>query len=85
MEHYVMETPQLLPTIHPGATARTGCEALGSHPFLTVSEYQRLTGLLRTTASTELHQWADRSDSGIDIAGRGVHRVYIRKNTSVTE
>lgn len=58
---------------------------LETHPFLTVSEYQGLTGLLRTTASTELRQWAYQADSGIDTAGRGVHRVYIRKNIPVVE
>ena len=52
---------------------------LDTHPFLTVSEYQNLTGLLRTAASTELRQWAKISDSGIGIAGKGVHRVYIKK------
>lgn len=58
---------------------------LDTHPFLTVSEYQRLTGLLRTTATNELRQWAYQADSGIDITGRGVHRVYIKKNIPVAE
>ncbi|WP_300702815.1 HU family DNA-binding protein [Bacteroides sp.] len=58
---------------------------LDTHPFLTVSEYQRLTGLLRTTATNELRQWAGQTDSGIETTGRGVHRVYIKKNTTVTE
>lgn len=52
---------------------------LEEHPFLTVHEYQRMTGLLRTTATAELRQWAYLPDSGIGIDGRGTHRVYIRK------
>lgn len=58
---------------------------LDTHPFLTVSEYQRLTGLLRTTATNELRQWADQADSGIDITGRGTHRVYIKKKIIASE
>lgn len=57
---------------------------LDAHPFLTVSEYQRLTGLLRTTATNELRQWAYQADSGIDVAGRGAHRVYVKKNIVVS-
>lgn len=52
---------------------------LESHPFLTVSEYRRMTGLLQTAATNELKQWGHQPDSGIGIAGRGVHRVYIKK------
>lgn len=52
---------------------------LESHSFLTVSEYQQLTGLLRTTATNELKEWVVLSDSGIDTAGRGAYRVYVKK------
>lgn len=52
---------------------------LNEHPYLTVLEYQKLTGLLRTTATNELKQWAALPDSGIDTSGRGSHRVYIKK------
>lgn len=52
---------------------------LDEHPFLTVGSYRRLTGLLQTAATNELRQWADLPDSGIDTAGRGSHRVYIKK------
>lgn len=52
---------------------------LDTHPFLTVSEYRRMTGLLQTAATNELKQWGHQPDSGIGIAGRGVHRVYIKK------
>ena len=52
---------------------------LESYSFLTVSEYQQLTGLLRTTATNELKEWAALPDSGIDTAGRGAHRVYVKK------
>jgi hypothetical protein len=52
---------------------------LEKHSFLTVYEYRRLTGLLRTTATNELRQWAYTPGSGIGIDGRGTHRVYIKK------
>lgn len=54
---------------------------LDEHPYLTVREYQKLTGLLRTTATNELKQWAKLPDSGIDTSGRGAHRVYIKQST----
>ena len=52
---------------------------LDEHAFLTVRNYQRLTGLLQTAATKELKQWADLPESGIDITGRGSHRVYVKK------
>ena len=52
---------------------------LEENPYLTVYEYQKLTGLLRTAATNELKEWANQPNSGIDIAGRGVHRVYVKK------
>lgn len=52
---------------------------LNQHPYLTVYEYRKLTGLLRTTATEELQRWAKLPDSGIGINGRGTHRVYIKK------
>ena len=44
--------------------------------------YQRLTGLLQTAATKELKQWADLPESGIDITGRGSHRVYVKKKVA---
>lgn len=52
---------------------------LDEHPFLTVREYRKLTGLLQTAATNELRQWGDQPDSGIEAAGRGAHRIYIKK------
>ena len=52
---------------------------LEHHPYLTVREYQKMTGLLRTTATEELRQWAKQPDSGIGIDGWGTHRIYIKK------
>lgn len=54
---------------------------LDEHPFLTVWEYRKLTGLLQTAATNELRQWGHQPDSGIEITGRGAHRVYIKKNS----
>lgn len=55
---------------------------LDEHPFLTVRDYRRLTGLLQTAATNELKQWANLPDSGIDTTGRGSHKVYIKKATA---
>lgn len=52
---------------------------LDEHAFLTIHEYRKLTGLLQTAATQELKQWALQPDSGIGIAGRGSHRVYVKK------
>lgn len=56
---------------------------LDEHPFLTVTQYQQMTGLLHTTAALELRQWAGQEDSGIGTSGQGSHRVYVRKRTAV--
>lgn len=53
---------------------------LEEHPFMTVSDYCQLTGLGRSTACVELRRWKEQTDSGITVAGRGSHRVYIKKN-----
>ena len=52
---------------------------LDEHPFLTVWEYRKLTGLLQTAATNELRKWGHQPDSGIEITGRGTHRVYTKK------
>ena len=51
------------------------------HPFLTVWEYRRLTGLLQTAATNELKKWGKQPGSGIDIEGRATHRVYVKEKT----
>lgn len=53
---------------------------LDENPFLTVTQYQRMTGLLHTTAAKELKQWAAQEESGIATSGCGSHRVYVRKH-----
>lgn len=50
---------------------------LEEHPYLTVADYRRLTGLLHTTAANELRQWAKQPESRIDTSGRATHRVYV--------
>ena len=52
---------------------------LDEHPFLTIRDYRKLTGLLQTAATIELKQWGHQPDSGIESMGRGTHRVYIKK------
>jgi predicted histone-like DNA-binding protein len=54
---------------------------LDEHPFLTVREYQRLTGLTQTPATNELRRWGSDPESGIDIEGYGAHRVYVRRKS----
>lgn len=52
---------------------------LATAPYLTVSDYCRLTGLLKVTSSKELRLWASTAGSGIAASGIGTHRVYIRQ------
>lgn len=58
---------------------------LDEHPFLTVRDYRKLTGLLQTAATNELRKWGHEPDSGIEITGRGAHRVYIKKKIADEE
>ena len=58
---------------------------LETHPFLTVTDYCQLTGLLRDTAAKELRHWKAEATSGIGSEGIGTHKVYVlRKSTSGT-
>lgn len=52
---------------------------LESNPILTISEYERLTGLSHTTAGQELKKWASTPESGIYFKGRGSHKVYVKR------
>ncbi len=45
--------------------------------YLTVADYCRLTGLLRSMATRELNHWCEQPDAGIGHRGRGSHKVYI--------
>lgn len=58
---------------------------LDENPYLTIADYAAITGLCRTSASLEIKMWAQQSDSGIGISGRGTHRVYIRKARAEVE
>ena len=50
---------------------------LQKNPFLNVSGYCRLTGLLRDAAARELRQWASQPETGITTTGRNTHKVYV--------
>ena len=52
---------------------------LQTTPFITVSDYYKLTGLLPATATIELRGWAQDPESGITTNGRGSHKVYVKK------
>lgn len=56
---------------------------LEEHPYLTVSDYRQLTGLLQTAATTELRKWAHTPGSGIGSNGRGSHKVYIAQTAQI--
>ena len=55
---------------------------LDEHVFMHVSDYMKLTGLKRTSATMELKQFSRDPESGIDTEGRGSHRVYVRRKES---
>ena len=58
---------------------------LAEHSFMTVADYERLTGLLHTAAACELRMWRETEGSGISCHGRGSHRVYVARQDSPTE
>ena len=58
---------------------------LAEHSFMTVADYERLTGLLHTAAAFELRMWRETDGSGISCHGRGSHRVYVARQDSPTE
>ena len=51
--------------------------------MMTVADYTRMTGLSRTMAGQELRKWYATPGTGIDIAGSGSHRVYIKRNENI--
>lgn len=53
-------------------------EYLESHPYLTVSDYMKLTGKKRSTATNELRDFSTDKDSGISSTGQASHRIYIK-------
>lgn len=63
----------------PEERLRLAQDYLETHPYLTVTEYRKLTGLLRTAATEELKAWAAEAGTGIQAMGRGAHRVYVKK------
>lgn len=52
---------------------------LDTHPFMRISDYMRITGLKRTSATLELQRFRHDPSSGITFSGWGKHKVYIRK------
>ncbi len=54
---------------------------LKQNVFMTLADYCRLTGLLKSSASRELKEWLAQPETGLDYKGRGTHKIYIlRKN-----
>ena len=52
---------------------------LDEHHVMHVSDYMRITGLKRTSATLELQRFRHAPSSGITFSGSGKHKVYIRK------
>lgn len=52
---------------------------LEQHPLMNVTDYCKLTGLLRDAAARELKLWDETPDTGIGHTGRGSHKVYIKR------
>lgn len=56
-------------------------EYLKQNAFMTLADYCRLTGLLKSSASRELKEWLAQPETCLDYKGRGTHKIYIlRKN-----
>ena len=52
-------------------------EFLADHPFMTVRDYAKITGLSYSAAQRELRDSWDNPAYGITAMGEGSHRVYI--------
>lgn len=50
---------------------------LKENAFMTLADYCRLNGVLRSSASRELREWIAQPESGIDYKGRGTHKIYV--------
>lgn len=58
-------------------------EFMKKNTFMSVADYCRLTGLLKTAAANELKAWAAQPETGIDYKGRGTHKMYILRSVAV--
>lgn len=54
-------------------------EYIRKNLIMSVAEYCRLTGLLRTAAAKELREWEKNPETGIGSKGRRTHKVYVLK------
>ncbi|MGI6815861.1 HU family DNA-binding protein [Bacteroides sp. KG123] len=54
-------------------------EYLRKNLIMSVADYCRLTGLLKTAAATELREWEENPETGIGSKGRRTHKVYVLK------
>lgn len=57
-------------------------EYMKKNTFMSVADYCRLNGLLKTTAANELKEWAGQPETGIDYKGRGTHKLYVLRPAS---
>lgn len=69
----------------PEERLRLAQDYLRTHAYMTVGDYEHLTGLVHCTAARELRRWYEQGDTGIGIQGFGSHRVYVRREISPAE
>lgn len=52
---------------------------LAQHPYASLSDYMRLTGLKHSTAWRELRRWVSEPESPLTTVGKYSHKVYALK------
>ncbi len=50
-----------------------------THAFMRLDDYVVLTGLSKTSASRELNEFRENTETGITTTGRGNNKVYIKR------
>lgn len=58
---------------------RRALQYLEGHAFMRVSDYMKLNGMKRTSATEELRRLSRDPESGLATEGWGSHRVYVRR------
>ena len=74
------KTHKLTPSPYtPAERLQRALEYIDQHGFMRIADYVRLTGLSRTSATTELQTLRRDETSGLTTAGRGTQKVYVRR------
>ena len=56
---------------------------LDEHPLMHISDYAKLTGLSRTTATLELQEFRRNPKSGLSTSGSRQNSVYVKRKEGV--